>query len=91
MDQTAGQRVIDSGIFKPGDMIVYFNIDPHGDYGGAKQYAHSGMFAGKRGGDTEGKITCHTICRFRPFLGGRPVVAEDAGSLRLHSGPYCRR
>jgi hypothetical protein len=64
VDQTAGQRVIDSGIFKPGDMIGYFNIDPHGDYGGAKQYAHSGMFAGKRGGDMEGKITCHTICRF---------------------------
>ena len=60
----AGQRVIDSGIFKPGDMIGYFNIDPKGDYGGKKQYAHSGMYAGKVGKDTEGKITCHTICRF---------------------------
>ena len=59
-----GQRVIDSGIFKPGDMIGYFNIDPKGDYGGKKQYAHSGMYAGKIGSDTEGKITCHTICRF---------------------------
>jgi hypothetical protein len=64
VDKAGGQRVIDSGIFKPGDMIGYFNIDPKGDYGGAKQYAHSAIFAGKIGGDTEGKITCHTICRF---------------------------
>lgn len=60
----AGQRVIDSGIFQPGDMIGYFNIDPKGDYGGAKQYAHSTMYIGKLGADKEGKITCHTICRF---------------------------
>ncbi len=60
----AGQRVIDSGIFKPGDMIGYFNIDPKGDYNGAREYAHSGMYAGKIGGSTDGAITCHTICRF---------------------------
>jgi hypothetical protein len=59
-----GQRVIDSGIFKPGDMIGYFNIDPKGDYNGKLQYAHSGMYAGKIGGTTDGGITCHTICRF---------------------------
>ena len=60
----AGQRVIDSGVFKPGDMAGYFNIDPAGDYGGAKQYSHSAMYAGKIGGKTDGGITCHTICRF---------------------------
>jgi hypothetical protein len=60
----AGQRVINSGIFKPGDMVGYFNIDPAGDYGGAKQYSHSAMYAGKIGGKTDGGITCHTICRF---------------------------
>jgi hypothetical protein len=60
----AGQRVVDSGVFKPGDMIGYFNVDPKGDYGGAKQYAHSGMYAGKIGGSKDGGITCHTICRF---------------------------
>jgi hypothetical protein len=64
VDKVAGQRVIDTGIFKPGDMFGYFNVDPAGDYGGAKQYSHSTMFAGKIGGDTEGKVTCHTICRF---------------------------
>ena len=60
----AGQRVIDSGVFKPGDMVGYFNIDPAGDDGGAKQYSHSAMYAGKIGGKTDGGITCHTICRF---------------------------
>jgi hypothetical protein len=58
------QRVIDSGIFKPGDMIGYFNVDPTGDYGGAKQYTHSTMYVGKINGKTDGGITCHTICRF---------------------------
>lgn len=60
----AGQRVIDSGIFKPGDMIGYFNIDPHGDYGGKKQYTHSTMYVGKIGGKTDGGVACHTICRY---------------------------
>jgi hypothetical protein len=60
----AGQRVVDSGVFKPGDMVGYFNIDPAGDYEGAKQYSHSAMYAGKIGGKTDGGITCHTICRF---------------------------
>jgi hypothetical protein len=60
----AGQRVIDSDIFKPGDMIGYFNIDPAGDYGGKKEYSHSAMYAGKIGKKTDGGVTCHTICRF---------------------------
>jgi hypothetical protein len=60
----AGQRVIDSDVFKPGDMVGYFNIDPAGDYGGKKQYSHSAMYVGKIGGTTDGGITCHTICRF---------------------------
>lgn len=60
----AGQRVIDSDVFKPGDMIGYFNIDPKGDYGGAKQYSHSAMYVGKIGGKKDGGVCCHTICRF---------------------------
>jgi hypothetical protein len=61
---SAAQRVIDTGIIKPGDMIGYFNVDPKGDYGGAKQYAHSTMYVGKVNGNKDGGITCHTICRF---------------------------
>jgi hypothetical protein len=60
----AGQRVIDTGIFKPGDMIGYFNVDPSGDYGGKQEYSHSTMYAGKIAGKTDGGVTCHTICRF---------------------------
>ena len=64
VSKDAGQRVINTGIFKKGDMVGYFNIDPQGDYGGAKAYAHSAMYVGKVGGVTDGGITCHTICRF---------------------------
>lgn len=56
--------MIDTGIFKPGDMIGYFNIDPKGDYDGARAYSHSTMYVGKIGGKTDGGVTCHTICRF---------------------------
>ena len=62
--QEQGQRIVDSGILKKGDMLGYFNIDPHGDYGGRRQYSHSTMFVGKiRSGDV-GRITCHTKSRF---------------------------
>jgi len=64
VSRDAAQGVIDTGIFKPGDMIGYFNVDPKGDYGGAKQYAHSAMYVGKIGGKSDGGVTCHTICRF---------------------------
>jgi len=64
VDTAPGQRVIDSGVFKPGDMIGYFNIDPAGDYGGAREYSHSAMYAGKINGKTDGGVTCHTVCRF---------------------------
>lgn len=64
ISKDAGQRVIDTGIFKPGDMIGYFNVDPKGDYGGLQQYAHSTMYVGKIGGKKDGGVTCHTICRF---------------------------
>jgi hypothetical protein len=59
-----GQRIVDSGILKKGDMLGYFNTSPEGDYGGRRQYSHSTMFIGKiRSGDV-GRITCHTKSRF---------------------------
>ena len=60
-----GQRIVDSGLFKIGDMVGYFNVSPTGDYGGRKEYAHSAMYTGKlpASGD-EGHITCHTMSRF---------------------------
>jgi hypothetical protein len=65
VSQEHGQAIVNSELFKVGDMIGYFNIDPHGDYNGARQYSHSAMYAGKlpATGDA-GHITCHTKSRF---------------------------
>ncbi|MCW5748012.1 MAG: hypothetical protein KIT36_17610 [Alphaproteobacteria bacterium] len=59
-----GQRVVNSGIFKEGDMIGYFNVDPDGDYGRAQSYTHSTMYAGKLDAADPGRVTCHTVARF---------------------------
>lgn len=59
-----GQKIVDTGIFKNGDMIGYFNVDPAGDYGGARNYSHSTMYAGKLDAADAGRVTCHTISRF---------------------------
>jgi len=70
VSKAQAQRVIDTGWFKPGDMIGYFNISPHGDYGRANSYTHSTMFVGKidTGGNPDskdsGRITCHSNSRF---------------------------
>jgi hypothetical protein len=60
------QAVIDTGIFKPGDMIGYFNISPDGDYGGRESYTHSTMYVGKLDKNGHGGVTCHTVARFPP-------------------------
>jgi len=59
-----GQRIVDSGVLKKGDMVGYFNIDPNGDWGGQEQYSHSTMYVGKLGSGDVGRITCHTKSRF---------------------------
>jgi hypothetical protein len=59
-----GQRVVDTGLLKKGDMVGYFNIDPEGDYGGKRQYSHSTMYVGKLNPADDGRITCHTKSRF---------------------------
>lgn len=64
--QDRAQRVIDTGIFKKGDMIGYFNISPTGDYGGRLAYAHSTMYVGKIDRAGIGGVTCHTVARFPP-------------------------
>ena len=62
--QGPAQRVIDSGVFKPGDMIGYFNVDPDGDYDGRLAYSHSTMFADRPNATDDGRVTCHTVARF---------------------------
>lgn len=74
----AAQRVVDSGVFDKGDVIGYFNIDPHGDYSGARRYTHSTMYVGKVNG--KGRITCHTKSRF-----GKEYYDDE---WFLHDGSY---
>jgi hypothetical protein len=64
LTRAQGQRVVDTGLLKTGDMVGYFNIDPMGDYGGRRQYSHSTMYVGKLNGADDGRITCHTKSRF---------------------------
>ena len=61
-----GQKVIDTGIFKKGDMFGYFNISPTGDFGGRRAYSHSTMYVGKLDKLGVGGVTCHTVARFPP-------------------------
>ncbi|MEP6834678.1 MAG: hypothetical protein ABJB74_14885 [Gemmatimonas sp.] len=61
------QRVIDTGIFKKGDMLGYFNVSPDGDFGGKNAYTHSTMFVGKIDRAGIGGVTCHTVARFPPL------------------------
>jgi len=77
--QDRGQRIVNSGIFKNGDMIGYFNIDPAGDFDGVRNYSHSTMYAGKLNDTDPGRVTCHTISRF-------PGLSFVADEWFLHSG-----
>lgn len=56
LGSAAGQRIVDSGVLKPGDMIGYYN-NTGGE--GKRGYGHSAMYVGDDG------ITCHSVCRFR--------------------------
>jgi len=60
------QGVIDTGIFKKGDMLGYFNVSPTGDFGGRQAYSHSTMYVGKIDTAGVGGVTCHTVARFPP-------------------------
>ena len=66
VDRATAQNVIDSGLFKVGDMIGYFTR------GG---YQHSTMYTGKLDvkGDS-GHVTCHTKSR---FMGKTPKGVPD--------------
>jgi hypothetical protein len=71
-----GQKVIDSGMFKPGDLVAYYT-DEKG------VYTHTAMFVGKPtgGADDPGGITCHTVCRFRGLTQAWNTYYDDAWFL----------
>ena len=74
-----GQKVVDSGIFKPGDLIGYHTAKKD-------RYTHTAMFVGKLTGgkDDPGGITCHTVCRFQGLTQAWNGASDDAWFL--HEG-----
>jgi hypothetical protein len=57
VSQAAGQRIIDAGLLKTGDAVIYWNTKPsEGTHVG---FAHSAMYVGDNG------ITCHSTCRYK--------------------------
>jgi hypothetical protein len=77
--QDQGQKVIDSGVFKPGDLVAYYTENKG-------RYTHTAMFVGKQTGepDDPGGITCHTVCRFEGLSAAWNGASDDAWFL--HGG-----
>lgn len=74
-----GQKVIDSGIFKPGDFIAYIK-------GKQQIYGHTAMFLGWQTGKSgdPGGITCHSLCRFQGLTQKWNGASDD--NWFLHDG-----
>jgi hypothetical protein len=77
--QAEGQKIIDSGIFKPGDLVAYYTQSKN-------RYTHTAMFVGRQTGraDDPGGITCHTVCRFQGKTQAWNGSSDDAWFL--HEG-----
>jgi hypothetical protein len=56
-DQKAGQRIVDAGLLKLGDAVIYYTRVPSGE--SKVGYHHSAMYVG------DGGITCHSVCRYK--------------------------
>jgi len=78
-NKAEGQKVVDSGIFKPGDLVGYYTE-------AKSRYTHTAMFVGKQRGsaDDPGGISCHTVCRFEGLTQAWNGASDDAWFL--HEG-----
>jgi len=76
-----GQKVIDAGVFKTGDLVAYY-MKSKG------RYDHTAMFVGKQvGGSTDpGGITCHTVCRFQGLSAAWNGATDDNWFLHDEDG-----
>ena len=81
--RSEGQKVVDSGIFKPGDFVAYYK-------GGKGPYHHTAMYVGKLTADKNdpGGITCHTLCRFRGLTKAWNTADDDDWSLGDNGDAY---
>jgi hypothetical protein len=77
--QEEGQKIIDSGLFKPGDLVAYYTEEKG-------RYTHTAMYIGKQSGraDDPGGISCHTVCRFQGLSEAWNGATDD--SWFLHEG-----
>lgn len=53
----AGQRIVNAGLLKQGDAVIYYNNVPSEE--SHVGYHHSAMYVG------DGGITCHSTCRYK--------------------------
>ena len=76
-----GQKVVDSGVFKAGDLVTYFTDKK-------SRYTHTAMFVGKQTSkkDDPGGITCHTLCRFEGLTQAWNGANDDAWFLHEQEG-----
>jgi hypothetical protein len=66
LTRAQAQRVLDTNMFRKGDVIAYFNVHPEGDYSGKEEYTHSALYLGQED-STNGQIACHTACRYKQW------------------------
>ena len=76
-----GQKAVDSGIFKPGDLVGYYTDKK-------SRYTHTAMFVGKQttAADDPGGISCHTLCRFEGLTKAWNTADDDAWFLHEEAG-----
>jgi hypothetical protein len=76
-----GQKVIDTGIFKAGDLVAYY-MNSKG------RYDHTAMFVGKQVGSSTdpGGITCHSVCRFQGLSAAWNGATDDDWFLHDEEG-----
>jgi hypothetical protein len=81
-DQKTGQKIINSGVFKPGDVVGYSNSKGH--------YHHSAMFikSADRSKGFAGGITCHSNCRFSGLTQNWNGENDDDWYIGSDAGPY---
>lgn len=79
-----GQRVLNTGIMKVGDIVAYVHDDPKTHQRG---YAHSAIYMGLDAKKRVHRISCHTTARFREFFADTPwniTVDKDWRFTLIH-------
>jgi hypothetical protein len=65
----SGDRIMNSGVMEPGDLITYVHENPKTHVRG---YQHSALYTGFDAKNKVHRLTCHTIARFNEFFFNTP-------------------